>query len=163
MQTTINVAQAFGLVGEMYDVTPRRVDAKEVATAFTLGGVAGAKPADGSVGAMDTSTYTKFLGIFVRPKEAINYGATVSGSHEALAASLAQPAGVTAQIVRMGRVNVLVPTGETWVANADLYVKADGTLTKDAGDGATSPTAYLKVGVIIVGGSAGEVACIQIG
>lgn len=157
MQTTINVAQAFGLVGEMYDVTPRRVDAKEVATAFTLGGVAGAKPADGSVGAMDSSTYTKFLGIFVRPKEAINYGATnTAGTHEALLASLAQPAGVTAQIVRMGRVNVLVPTGETWVANADLYVTAAGALTNVVGSNT-------KIGQIIVGGAAGEVACIQIG
>ena len=156
MQTAINVAQAFGLVGEMYDVTPRRVDAYEVATAFTLGGVAGAKPADGSVGAMDASTYTKFLGIFVRPKEAINYGATVASKHEALAASLAQPAGVTAPIVRMGRVNVIVPSGETWVANSDLYVTSAGKLTNVVGSNT-------KIGSIIVGGAAGEVACIQIG
>lgn len=162
MQTTINVAQAFGLVGEMYDTTPRRVDAKEIATAFTLGGVAGAKPADGTVGTMDASTYTKFVGIFVRPKEAINYGLTTVeggvGSHEALAASLTQPAGVTAQIVRMGRVNVLIPAAETngWKPNADLYVTAAGALTTTAGSNT-------KIGVVIVGGAAKEVACIQVG
>jgi hypothetical protein len=55
MQTTVNVAQAFGLVGEMYDTTPRRVDAYEVAgSGAVMGGVAGFD-ASGKVGKMDAT------------------------------------------------------------------------------------------------------------
>ena len=150
MQKTINVAQAFGMAGEMYDLTPRRVDAKEVAADVLIGGVAGIKPADGSVGPMGT-TYTVFAGIFVRPKEEINYGVSTP-----LAASVKVLSGQTVQVCSMGRVKVTIPSGETWVAGAALYVTAAGALTIVAGSN-------LKIGKIVVGGAAGEVAAVEIG
>lgn len=161
MQTTVNVAQAFGLVGEMYDLTPRRVDAYEVATQVTMGAVAGFSTA-GKVGAMDSTTYTKFAGVFVRPHEAINYGTSSS----ALAASITQPVGTTVQVCSMGRVVVnytLTASSEaaanalTLAAGTKIYVTAAGALTTDASTG-TSPNvvANTLVGNVIVGIAAGS-------
>lgn len=151
MQTQINVAQAFGMVGEMYDLTPRRVDAKEVADAVSIGGVAGANPTDGTIGPMNEETYSKFVGIFVRPKEMINYGGS-----KPLDASLDVPAGCTVQVASMGRIKVAIPAGETWVAETDVYVTAAGALTNVS-------TSNTKIGSIVVGGAAGEVGAIEIG
>lgn len=154
MQKTINVAQAFGLVGEIYDLTPFRVDAYEAAADVTIGGVAGTNAA-GAVGPMGT-TYTTFKGIFVRPHEAVNYG-TGAG---ALVASLVQPAGATVQVMSMGRCVVNIPASETWAKNAPLYVTAAGALTATAGSNTL-------VGKVIVGGTSTstniEVAVIQLG
>ena len=150
MQKTINVALAFGMAGEMYDLTPRRVDAKEVAADVLIGGVAGVS-ADGKYGTMDSATYKTFAGIFVRPKEAINYGGSTP-----LEASVKVPAGCTVQVASMGRVKVTIPTGETWVAGAALYVTAAGALTTTAGSNT-------KIGKVVVGGAAGEVAAVEIG
>lgn len=155
MQNTINVAQAFGLVGEIYDLTPFRVDAYEAAAAVTIGGVAGTN-ANGAVGPMG-STYTTFKGIFVRPHEAVNYGT----GGEALVASLAQPAGATVQVMSMGRCVVEIPASATWANGADLYVTSAGALT-------TTGTNNTLIGKVIVGGASAatgtkEVAVIQLG
>lgn len=151
MQTTVNVAQAFGLVGEMYDLTPRRVDAYEVATQVTMGAVAGFST-DGKVGAMGTG-YPKFAGVVVRPHEAINYG----GAAGALAASITQPAGATVQVCSMGRVVVAIPTGATWVDGDTLFVTTAGAFAN------ATATGSVEVGKIIKGGAAGEVAVIELG
>lgn len=98
MQKTINVAQAFGLVGEPYDLTPFRADAYEVATNVTFGQPAGRK-STGEIGLMD-STYSTFAGFFFRPREAVSYGT----SDGALKPTLAQPAGATVQVLSMGRI-----------------------------------------------------------
>lgn len=164
MQKSINVAQAFGLVGEVYDLTPRRVDAVEVATAVTIGGTAGRSSA-GAVGAMDNSTYTTFAGIFVRPHESVNYGTVESTTAYPLKASLVQPAGATVQVCSMGRVIVeftLAANSESNAAAATLadgttiYVTPAGALTTDDNDGAGSPTYYTKVGTVIKGIAAGS-------
>lgn len=160
MQTTVNVAQAFGLVGEMYDLTPRRVDAYEVATQVTMGAVVGFSTA-GKVGAMGTN-YPTFAGVVVRPHEAINYGT----SNGALDASTTQPAGTTVQVCSMGRVVInytLTASSEsaanalTLVAGTKIYVTAAGALTTDASTG-TSPNvvANTLVGSVIVGIAAGS-------
>jgi hypothetical protein len=162
MQTTVNVAQAFGLVGEMYDTTPRRVDAYEVAGSdAVMGGVAGFN-ASGKVGKMDASTYTKFAGIFVRPHEMVNYGT----AGEPLAASIAIAEGVTAQVCSMGRVVInyeLTANSQvnanalTLAAGTKIYVTAAGVLTTDAqtGTGSTA-TDNTLVGKVIVGIAAGN-------
>ena len=151
MQKTINVAQAFGMAGEMYDLTPRRVDAKEVAAEVSIGGIAGIKSDDGSVGPMG-ETYTVFAGIFVRPKEEINYGGSTP-----LAASVKVPAGQTVQVCSMGRVKVTIPSGETWVAGDKLSVTRDYVLGKNG-------EPYISnVAKVVVGGAAGEVAVVEIG
>lgn len=151
MQKTINVAQAFGMAGEMYDLTPRRVDAKEVAADVSIGGVAGINPADGSVGPIGTP-YTEFAGIFVRPKEEINYGGSTP-----LAASVKVPAGQTVQVCSMGRVKVTVSSDDTWVAGDKLNVTQEHVLGKNG-------EPYINdVAKVVVGGAAGEVAVVEIG
>ena len=150
MQTTINVEQAFGIAGEIYDLTPYRVDANEVATAVTFGTPAGRK-SDGTVGAMDT-TYSTFAGIFVRPKEEVSYGT----SGNPLAPTLTVPAGRTVQVMSMGRVVVAKPTG-AWADGAALYVTSAGVLT-------TTASGNTLIGKIIKGGaSADTLAVVQIG
>ena len=151
MQTTINVEQAFGIAGEIYDLTPYRVDANEVATAVTFGTPAGRK-SDGTVGAMDGTTYTTFAGIFVRPKEEVSYG--TSGSP--LAPTLTVPAGRTVQIMSMGRVVVAKPTG-VWADGAALYVTSAGVFT-------TASSGNTLIGKVVKGGaSADTLAVVQIG
>lgn len=150
MQTTINVEQAFGIAGEIYDLTPYRVDANEVATAVTFGTPAGRK-SDGTVGAMD-STYSTFVGVFVRPKEEVSYGT----SGNPLAPTLTVPAGRTVQIMSMGRVVVAKPTG-VWADGAALYVTSAGVFT-------TSASGNTLIGKVIKGGtSADTLAIVQIG
>lgn len=161
MQTTVNVAQAFGLVGEMYDTTPRRVDAYEVAgSGAVMGGVAGFD-ASGKVGKMDATTYTKFAGIFVRPHEMVNYGT----AGNPLAASIAIAEGVTAQVCSMGRVVVnftLTANSEananalTLAAGTKIYVTAAGVLTTDATTGTSPAVDNTLVGKVIVGIAAGN-------
>ena len=150
MQTTINVEQAFGIAGEIYDLTPYRVDANEVATAVTFGTPAGRK-SDGTVGAMD-STYSTFVGVFVRPKEEVSYGT----SGNPLAPTLTVPAGRTVQIMSMGRVVVAKPSG-VWADGAALYVTSAGVFT-------TSASGNTLIGKVIKGGaSADTLAVVQIG
>lgn len=129
MQTSINVAQAFGLVGEMYDLTPRRVDAFEASYEVEMGKLAGMKPADGTVGPLG-STYSAFKGVFVRPHEMINYGT----SDGALAASLKVPAGTTVQVCSMGRVVMQLAVSVTGSVTTASYadVAAAGAAAKDA-------------------------------
>lgn len=156
MQTSINVAQAFGLVGSFYDLTPFRVDAVEVATAVNIGGVAGRK-STGEIGAMDSSTYTAFAGIFVRPHEAVNYGAVESGASVPLKASLAQPAGATVQVCSMGRVVVAFTLSANSEANANAATLADGTpiYVTSAGVLTADSTDNTLVGKVIKGIAAG--------
>lgn len=152
MQTAINVEQAFGIAGEIYDLTPYRVDAREVATAVTFGTAAGVS-STGAFGAMAASTYTKFAGIFVRPKEEVSYGTTDNGP---LAPTMTVPAGRTVQIMSMGRVVIEKP-GEAWVEGDSVYVTPAGAFTK------TESTNTL-VGKVVVGGGTGDpLAVIQLG
>lgn len=161
MQTTVNVAQAFGLVGEMYDTTPRRVDAYEVAgSGAVMGGIAGFH--NGKVGqfggAVPGSTtgekFSTFAGIFVRPHEMVNYG----DAGNPLAASVAIAEGVTAQVCSMGRVVINYTLTANSEANAinlalaagtKIYVTAAGVLT-------TTATDNTLVGKVIVGIAAGN-------
>lgn len=171
MQTTINVEQAFGIAGEIYDLTPYRVDANEVATAVTFGTPAGRK-SDGTVGAID-STYSTFVGVFVRPKEEVSYGtvtggtANTNGTANPLAPTLTVPAGRTVQIMSMGRVVVAKPTNETWTAGTAVYwaaaVTSGNTVTTPAHFTTTSSGNTL-IGKIVKGGaSADTLAVVQIG
>ena len=122
MQSSINVAQAFGLVGEMYDLTPRRVDAVEAAATATMGFAAGQSSA-GAIADM-SATYSTFLGVFVRPHEQVSYGT----SNGALYPTVAAPAGTTVQVCKMGRVVVEIEFSATHTVAAASYDKA----TEDA-------------------------------
>jgi hypothetical protein len=150
MQTTVNVAQAFGLVGEMYDTTPRRVDAYEVAgSGAVMGGVAGFN-ASGKVGKMDATTYTKFAGILVRPHEMVNYGT----AGNPLAASIAIAEGVTAQVCSMG--DVVVIANDAWADGASVYVTSAGAFTLTA-------SGNTLIGKVLKGGASGEPAVLRLG
>ena len=140
MQTTINVAQAFGLVGSFYDLTPFRVDAYEVAATATIGFAAG-QSSTGGVADM-SGTYSTFLGVFVRPHEQVNYGT----SDGALVASLACPAGTTVQVAKMGRVVVPVEFSATHTVATASYNKA----TEEA----AALTALKAVSAILVNAAA---------
>lgn len=118
MQSTINVAQAFGLVGSIYDLTPYRVDAYEVAATATMGFAAG-QSSTGGIADM-SGTYSTFLGVFVRPHEQVNYGT----SDGALKATLASPAGTTVQVAKMGRVVVEVEFSATHTVATASYSQA---------------------------------------
>jgi phosphotransferase system HPr-like phosphotransfer protein len=156
MQTTVNVAQAFGIPGEMYDLTPRRVDAFEVAADATMGGLAGfhngkVGPFNGAVpGSTTGEKFSTLAGIFVRPHEMVNYGA----DGEALKASLTIKAGVTAQVCSMGRVIVKMTLATK--EGDSVYVTAAGAYT-DTASGNT------LVGKIIKGGAANDLAVIELG
>lgn len=119
MQTSINIAQAFGLVGEMYDLTPRRVDAVETAASATMGFAAGQSSA-GAVANM-SGTYSTFLGVFVRPHEQVSYGTADGGP---LAPTETAPAGTTVQVAKMGRVVVEVEFSATNTVATASYVEA---------------------------------------
>lgn len=157
MQTAINVEQAFGIAGEIYDLTPNRVDRREVATAVTFGTAAGVS-ATGAFGAMAESTYTKFAGIFVRPKEEVSYGTTDNGP---LAPTMTVPAGRTVQIMSMGRVVIAKP-GEAWVEGDSVYVTSAGVFTK-ASVTSSSVNNTLVGKVVIGGGTSDPLAVIQLG
>lgn len=161
MQTKINVKQAFGLVGEMYDLTPYRVDAKQVAAEATFGHAAG-RSSTGTYADMASTTYTTFAGIFVRPKEAVSYGGT-TGTDKALAATMTQPAGASVQICSMGRVNILYTNGTTAIVEGTkIYVTTAGAFT-------TTATNNTLVGTVVVGAPAGasasdsQVIAVQLG
>lgn len=152
MQTTVNVKQAFGIAGEVYDLTPYRVDARIVAAPATFGKPAGMSTT-GTFADMASTTYTKFVGIFVRPKEEVSFGTAAGGP---LAATLTVPAGRAVQIMSMGRVVVDKPN-EAWKENDAVYVTAAGAFTTTAGSNTL-------IGKVVVGGVAADpLAVIQLG
>ena len=153
MQTTVNVKQAFGIAGEIYDLTPYRVDSRIVAAPATFGKPAGIS-ATGTYANMASTTYTTFVGIFVRPKEDVSYGTSDGGP---LAPTMTVPAGKQVQIMSMGRVIVDKPTTEAWAENANIYVTAAGAFT-------TTSSNNTLIGKVVVGGvQADKLAVIQLG
>lgn len=144
MQTSINVAQAFGLVGEMYDLTPRRVDAFETANDINIGECV-CRKSDGSLGAFEDGVFTAFAGICVRAHESINYGAT-----KALDPSLKIPAGATAQVASMGRIFVPIKLSATVTAKDTAVAAAADAITalKALSDIVAGATLYFKDGLL---------------
>lgn len=129
MQTQINKAPALGIPGEMGTVRPRYVYAAISATAITFGKPVGRKPADGTIGAMDGTTYTEFVGIAVSPHQHIQHTLVGPG------ATLEVPANSEVGIVTRGEV-FIDKTGLTGAVNGkNLYVTSAGVLTLDAGEG----------------------------
>lgn len=149
MQTDIKVAQAFGMIGEMFDLTPRRVDAFETANDINVGDVV-CRKSDGKLGAYASGTFTAYAGICVRAKESINYGAT-----KALDPSLKIPAGATAQVAKMGRVIVPIKLTGTSTAqdSADAAKTAAITALKALDDIVAGASIYVKDGLLTTNSS----------
>ena len=152
-QTTVNVKQPYGIVGEMHDSSVKRVTAYDLGADCTIGKPAYRIAASGKV----TDTYAsgtaaEFLGVFVNPKEyVINDGS--------LAATLVMKKenGAAAQVASLGHINVVakvaVKAGDPAYYN-DGWVKTAGTAS-DSVDAA-------KKGLFITDAGAGEVTTISI-
>lgn len=131
-QSTVNIEQAFGYVGELFDDSPRIAapfalnsgDATDnvVGRAFTL---ATASPTDGSgSGYAQAGGTGVFVGILMNPK----VYAAVGTSGDPLAASLALPNYTIGEFLTMGTINIAVPAACN-VGDHVLFSQTDGTLT----------------------------------
>lgn len=143
MQTSINVKQALGLVGEVYQLTPWVVDARQMNTTVSFGNPIGVA-ANGSFGAMDATTYTTFAGIAVRPHEHVSYGT----SNSPLAATISVPAGEVVSVLSKGRIIINFDNQNTLAVGDKIYVTAAGTYTTAV---TTSNVANTLVGTVVVG------------
>lgn len=170
MQTTVNIKQAFGIVGELYDNVPTVSNAFLLKAAAAIGKVAFMK-ADGTVsGTYDSTNYKTIAGLFVRPKDYASFGSS-SGT---LSPTLEIPAGQLAQVLSVGRVNVKVMNAAA--INDNAYVctvaAADGSVTiGDVVAGASAaPTVAGATFVqitgakfVLVSAASGELAVLQLG
>lgn len=152
-QSVVNVKQAFGIVGEIYELTPYIVDAKNVSADVEIGMPVG-RSSDGKFGKMDNTTYTNFVGIAVRGKEHIHYSVGTS-TDAALKATMVVPAGTTVSVASMGRICIALPSGVNASEGADLYVTPAGAYSATA-------SGNTKIGKVIVGGVAGETIAVEL-
>lgn len=154
-QNTINMKLAFGVVGEMYDSSIKRVTPYKLGAALNIGNPVWID-ANGTAYAA-AAAGRKLAGIAVSPKEYINRSAS-------FAASLALNAGEIVQVADVGHVNVIA-SGAVSVG-ADVYViPSTGVFTTAANDGAASnPVSYTKVGKCVRAGAtaSGQVFVLQI-
>lgn len=166
-QTDVKIKQAFGVVGELYDTSIRRVTPYKLAAASKIG-----RPAWLTAEGKATGTYDSTLpliGIFVNPKEYTHKGNVAEVTLEMTADSIAQ-------VADLGHVNVLlngnakvgqdmyvlVEKGSAVTLELGTFVGADAGSTPEAGSG-TSAKTWVKVGKCVrAGGTAGEIAVLQI-
>lgn len=156
LQTAVRELQAFGLVGEFYDDSPRRVapynvyagsDQPVVGRAFTIDATTKTSANMGGTGVWG--------GILVSPKEYVLYGG--------LNATMEIPSGTPAQLATMGHVNVVVTTA-TSVGDYAFYNTTDGTIASAADTTPPANTAIIPNGrFVLVDAAAGEVAVLELG
>lgn len=151
MQSVINKFPAVGIPGEFFSGRPRYVYSVDNATAVKLGGAAG-KKADGTIGAMDATTYTTYCGVFVSPHQKVQ--ANLVGADP----TLTIPARIGVGLTERGEVFILVPEGETsgFAIGAKIYVTSAGVYTATA-------SGNTLVGTCVKAGAKGEVAVVRLG
>lgn len=132
MQSTVNIELGFGVVGSLFDNSPKRSapwalytashpEYNVVGRAFTA---SSANPADGSAPATAQAGGTgMFVGLLANPKVYPLYGDTTG----TLAASLALPNYSIGELVTMGHMIVAVP-GACSLGDQLTYATANGTL-----------------------------------
>lgn len=131
-QSTINVELGFGIVGELFDDSPRRSAPYEIYTADATKNVVGraftlttADPADGSASGVATAGGTgAFVGLLANPKVNALYGTSAGGT---LAPSLVLQNYAIGEMVTMGSMIVAVP-GACNVGDILTYATASGLL-----------------------------------
>lgn len=101
-QKTVNVKQAFGLEGEFYDSSIKRVAAYTASTDVTCG-----TPVYFSTNGRVAATGSNLAGIVVNPKEYVNKSAD-------LASSLVVKAGQAVSVADKGR--IVIKAGDTIAA-----------------------------------------------
>lgn len=113
MQTEINSDMAFGIPGEHANEQPFFADAKTAGAEVEFGTLGGYDSAGNVIPYASGAT---LAGLIVSPHE---HTAKVYPSSTP---TLKVPAGITVGIAKAGSWYVKVPEGETWTANASLYI-----------------------------------------
>lgn len=153
-QNSVNVKQAFGLIGSFYDDAPRIVDP------YTLAKNGDALPAVGKAFTTTVATPTVaklggsdiFAGILVSPHEYVKQG---------LGDSLELADGTIGQICKKGRVVVKVATAVSVGYNA-FYNATTGDI---AGASASTLSGYVAIPnakFVLVNSSANELAVLEL-
>lgn len=162
LQSTINTKQAFGVEGEFYDDSPRRVH-----TYLLKAAAGGALPHFGYAFTQDTDEGAAvlggagvFAGVLVNPKEHALYG--VAGN--TLGASLDVPAGKTGSLATMGHIIVRV-TGAVAIGDQAQYNTTTGAISAPATAGTADSGCALIANskFVFVAGQANGLAVLELG
>ena len=125
-QTTVNTKLAFGVQGEFYDSSVKRVTPHILKAAAVIGGPAWVD-ANGKASATGGASGEKFVGIFVSPKEYTNYGAIGATGGETLALGT----GDAAQVADIG--HIIVKVGQAVNVGDPVYYSAASGWNKTTG------------------------------
>ena len=147
LQTIVNAKQALGVVGEIYDDSPRRVNSHRMLTAGKIGNavVAGA-------GGVSMGTAGAFAGILINPKTLALKG---------LAPSLNIDAETQVEAMTFGRVYV-APTNATAVGNAAFVVTATGEIQAGTAGGTVTGATEIVSSKFLTAGNANDVCVLQL-
>lgn len=161
-QKNINTKQAFGVEGEFYDDSPRRVHTyvlqangtanPVIGRAFTLDATAEGKATLGGTGV--------FAGVLISPKEHVLYG--VSG--DIFGASLEVPAGKNGSLATMGHIIVRVGAAVAVGAQAQFNTST-GVISAPATAGTADTGCALipNSKFVFVAGEANGLAVLELG
>lgn len=129
-QTTVKTKLAFGVQGEFYDSSVKRVTPHVLAASAVIGSVAWVD-AEGKAYATGGATGAKVAGIFVSPKEYVNRGAIDS-------VTLNMATGDVAQVADIGHVIVKVQNAVN--VGDNVFFGATGWYGATGNTGPTSTT-----------------------
>ena len=150
-QTTVKTKLAFGVQGEFYDSSVKRVTPHVLASTAVVGGIAWVDEG-GKAYATGGATGAKPVGIFVSPKEYTNRGAVNS-------VTLAMGTGDVAQVADIGHVIVkaagAVKVGDPVFFGASGWAASTGA----AGAGATG---IANARFVRVTSATGELAVVEL-
>lgn len=130
-QSVVNIEQAFGFVGELFDDSPRVVAPWALLSGSAANNVIGraftlntASPSDGSGSGYAAAGGTGvFVGILMNPKTFASNGTTA----DPLAATYVLPNYTIGDFLTMGTINIAVPAACN-VGDHVTFAQADGTL-----------------------------------
>jgi hypothetical protein len=145
-QTDVKSNQAFGVVGELYDTSIRRVTPYKLAAASTIG-----RPAWLTEDGKATGTFAsglKLLGIFVNPKEYTHKGNVADVTLEMTADSIAQ-------VADLGHVNAIA--GAAIKVGDTVYFNTTSNIFTTVAEGGVAVGKCVRAGA-----SVGEVFVLQI-
>jgi hypothetical protein len=155
-QSTVNVELGFGVVGELFDNSPRRVQPAKIVSGSAANNVIGraftvttADPADGSSSLIAAAGGTGvFAGILCNPKAYALYGDGVSTINP----SLTLPNNIVAEFLTEGNLIIQVPAACS-IGNQVTYNTSTGALATlaSAAFTASQATTVLTVSAITSG------------
>lgn len=163
MQSTVNFAQGFGVIGEFADDSPRRVRPAVLVSSDAANNVIGRVvtytnlgSADGTAQAVVEAGGTgAFAGILINPKAYATSGTTAG----TLQPTLALPNNTTIEFASMGSLIVTLPAAAD-ETSALYYVNATGVI--GVGTATTGQTQIPNVKVVRYENAAAGLAVIQL-